>query len=304
MMKIITFIPKTVKPKLSDLHRKIRENGLRLETVIVIYIVSKKNGARGMAGRRVSLGYRSRGCRLVDILGVRPNLEDYPAEDLARIQNADTILYPTLRYAQPLEDLGKKVFPAARQYYYLGDKIRQTTLFKLEGIPMPKSRVFYGRQCRDVFEHFRFPFVAKIPKAVGEGRGVFLIESDQAWQAYLTRTRVAYIQEYIPMPRDLRVVAVAGSLVTAYWRRNPSDFRHNLSQGGIPDFQDVPGDGIDFALDVIARCGFDDVGMDVFNHQGRWMVLEANMHYGLQGLRLAGISLADTIDRLIREERI
>jgi ribosomal protein S6--L-glutamate ligase len=241
---------------------------------------------------------------MVDILGVRPNLEDYPPQDVARIQDAETILYPTRHYAQPLENAGKKVFPRACQYYYLGNKIRQTTLFKLKDIPMPRSRIFYGRQGNKVFQHFQYPFVAKLPRAMGEGRGVFLINNDHDWRAYLNQTHVAYVQEYIPLDRDLRVVAVAGRLVTAYWRRNPTDFRHNISQGGIPDFNNVPPDGIAFALDVIDQCGFDDVGLDVFHHQGQWMVLEANMHYGLQGLRLAGVSLAKTIDNLILEERI
>ena len=143
-----------------------------METWSNNYIVAEKRD-KAMARKRVSLGYRPRGCRLVDILGVRPNLEDYPERDLGRIREADTILYPTKLYAQPLEDSGKRVFPRARQYYYLGNKIRQTNLFKLEKVPMPRTRVFFGQQAEKVFQHFQYPFVAKLPRAVGEGRGVF-----------------------------------------------------------------------------------------------------------------------------------
>ena len=131
-----------------------------------------------------------------------------------------------------------------------------------------------------------------------------MITNDHEWSNYLNQTHAAYVQDYIPLDRDLRVVAVAGRLITAYWRRNSSDFRHNISKGGIPDFKDVPAHGIDFALDIIHRCGFDDVGLDVFYRKGRWMVLEANMHYGLHGLRLAGVSLSEAIDSLIREGHI
>ena len=80
---------------------------------------------------------------------------------------------PTILYAQALEVAGKKVFPSARHYYYLADKIRQTTLFHLLGHPTPRTRVFYHGQVREVFRYFTFPFIAKIPRGLGQGRGCF-----------------------------------------------------------------------------------------------------------------------------------
>ena len=258
-----------------------------------------------MEEKRLALGYRPRGCRRVHILGVEPNLADYGEEARDMIARASKIIYPTRLYARPLTDAGKQVFPSARDYYYLGDKVRQTTLFSLLNLPCPRTRVFFGRQRREVGRYFAFPFVAKAPRGVGQGRGVFLIRNEMDWREYLARYRVAYVQEYIPLERDLRVVVVAGRILTAYWRvASEHDFRANVFQGGRIDLEDLPEEGIAFALNVVRRCGFDDVGLDVCRRRGRWLVLEANMRYGLKGLAEAGVSLARFLDGLIEEGTI
>ena len=104
------------------------------------------------------------------------------------------------------------------------------------------------------------------------------------------------------LDRDLRVVVIAGRLAAAYWRLIPGrGFKANLAQGGLIDRRNIPGEGVDFALDTARRCNFDDVGLDVCRHKNRWLVLEANMHYGLKGMAAAGVSLPDFLDRLIEE---
>ena len=258
-----------------------------------------------MKEKRISLSFRPRGCRHVRILGLKPNLSDYDGESRTLIREASQILYPTPFFAQALTDAGKRVFPSARHYYYHGDKIRQTTLFSLLNLPHPRTRFFFGRQVKNVGQCFSFPFIAKIPRDVGQGRGVFLIQNEEDWQAYLTRTRVAYVQERLPLKRDLRVVVIASRLVAAYWRIVPEHgFRSNLAQGGCIDLSGVPEDGVAFALEAARRCGFDDVGLDVCQHKGEWLVIEANMHYGTKGLTQAGVSLAQVLDQLIEEGRV
>lgn len=252
--------------------------------------------------KRIALGFRPRGCRRVRVLGVKADLARYDPEARELIASADRVLYPTRLYAQVLSDAGKRVFPSPRHYAYHADKIRQTLLFQLLGIPTPRTGVFFGRHAGEALVHFRYPFVAKKPRGSGQGRGVFLIRDENDWREYLSLGRIAYVQEYLPLERDLRVAAVAGRLLAAYWRViPPGGFRANLYQGGTIDLKDVPAEGVDFALDVIRKCGFDDVGLDVCRHRGRWLVLEANMHYGLEGVNRTGASLPDFLDRLIGE---
>jgi glutathione synthase/RimK-type ligase-like ATP-grasp enzyme len=51
------------------------------------------------------------------------------------------------------------------------------------------------------------PFVAKLPKS-SMGQGVWLIESTFDWRRYCAMADVLYVQEYLPIERDLRVVVV------------------------------------------------------------------------------------------------
>ena len=96
------------------------------------------------------------------------------------------------------------------------------------------------------------------------------------------------------------MVIVAGRLITAYRRlRTGDDFRTNVSRGAAICFEDVPEDGVEFGLRVASACGFEDVGLDVCFCDGRWMVIEANMHYGRRGLTEAGFSLGRVFDELV-----
>lgn len=76
------------------------------------------------------------------------------------------------------------------------------------------------------------PFVAKLPKA-SMGEGVWLIESRKDWLSYCEKTPVLYVQEYLPIDRDVRVVVVGDQVVTAYWRTQAEQgFYNNVARGG------------------------------------------------------------------------
>jgi ribosomal protein S6--L-glutamate ligase len=149
---------------------------------------------------------------------------------------------------------------------------------------------------------FPFPLVAKTPLGSSRGRGVFLIRGDGDLGRYLDRHRPAYIQEYLPIERDLRVVLVGGRVLHAYWRvRRPGDFRDNVAQGASIQLEGIPSEGLAFALDAARRCAFDEVGMDICRVEGRYYILEANMVYGLEGFRQAGLDLYETLGRMLDE---
>lgn len=254
--------------------------------------------------KSISLGKRLRGCPNVDCVGVKPNWEDYAAETRARILAAEEVFYPSALYETVLRSLGKRVFP--RTYYgFVGNKIQQSNLFALLEISHPRTRIFRGKnRVRRILGNFDLPFVAKTPVGASQGRGVFLIRDETGLEAYLRSHPVAYIQEYLPIDRDLRIVVIAGKVVHAYWRiQDPGDFRNNVSQGGTICFDDIPPESLDFALEVAGKCRFDDVGLDVCHTRGRYFVLEANMVYGLEGFHKAGLDLRQIFARLDEEGR-
>jgi ribosomal protein S6--L-glutamate ligase len=230
---------------------------------------------------------------------VKPNWSDYPEELQREILLAEKICYPGPVYCEILQAAGFDVFP--RNYYdFLGAKIAQTDLFNLLGIPHPRTGIYYGRDRSGRIESdFDYPFVAKTPTGSSQGEGVFLIRRPEELSRYLKTHNPAYIQEYLPIDRDLRVVVVDGNLVHAYWRiHREDDFRNNVSQGGTVSFEDIPAAALDFVMEVASRCGFEEVGLDICEYSGKYYVLEANMAFGQEGFRKKDMDIHQIIANL------
>ena len=119
-------------------------------------------------------------------------------------------------------------------------------MFELLEIPHPRTRVYYGkRQKKKIIDDFAFPFVAKIPRGSAMGRGVYLIQQNNELSDYLKITNTAYIQEFLPSDRDIRVVIIGEKIVHAYWRIAPeNDFRCNIAVGGRVCLDSIPADAL------------------------------------------------------------
>jgi ribosomal protein S6--L-glutamate ligase len=248
-----------------------------------------------------ALESRLRNCRNVVTLGVRTNFNEYPPEDRDEIRKADIIYYPTTFYADLFNVIGKQTFPSYHTYKCVQDKIKQTALFNLLGIPHPRTRIFYGkRQKQTILQHFKFPFIAKIARGSARGRGVYLIRDRESLDRYSERNTVAYVQDYLPMDRDMRIVVIGRRIVHAYWRIAPdADFRSNVSLGATICLDPVPEAALRLAAHTAQACGWDDVGIDVRQFNGDFYVLEANMKYGREGFRNAGIDYSRLMEDMI-----
>lgn len=251
--------------------------------------------------RWVALERRLRQCPQVTTLGVRPNFGDYTAREQEMIRHADTIYYPSALYADLMDALGKKTFPSYHTYKFGQDKIKQTAIFQMAGIPHPRTRIFFGpRQKGAVLDCFSLPLIAKIPRGSALGRGVYLIRTKEELERYCLAFSPAYIQEYLHIDRDIRVVVIGRKAVHAYWRIAPADgFLTNVAQGGRIDLSPVPCEAIELAETTARTCRWDDVGIDICLCNGSLFVLEANMKYGREGFRRAGIDYSKMMERLI-----
>lgn len=260
-----------------------------------------------MVTRQVlALEARLRSCRNVLTLGVHPNFTDYGPEDAEKIRRASKIYYPTAFYADLFDAVGKATFPSYHTYKCVQDKIKQTALFQLAGLPHPKTRVFYGkRQKEKIKDYFSFPFIAKEARGSAMGRGVFLITDDVALETYTRNRHVAYIQQYIPMDRDIRVVVVGRRVIHAYWRiAEEGEFRTNVAMGGRVSLANVPKEALSLARRAARVCGWDDVGIDICCQKGEYFILEANMKYGKEGFRAAGMDYYRIMEQMIDDGKI
>jgi ribosomal protein S6--L-glutamate ligase len=257
-------------------------------------------------GPRITFSHRFKECPDLTILQARPNFSDYPLKERQLIQTASKVYYPTHLYVDLFITMGKAIFPSRETYVYSGDKIKQTALFQFLGIAHPHTRIYFGKQIKKIRTDFAFPFIAKIPRGSSMGRGVFLIHNEEGLEKYLQKTSVAYIQEYLDLKRDLRVILINHQVILSYWKIAPKgEFRTNLAQGASMDFSQIPPEALAFAQSVTQRCNFEDVGLDLCHTPDKgWMILEANMNYGLQGLTERGLAIRQVLRDLVIQGKI
>jgi len=253
--------------------------------------------------RPIALGARLKKYPSIQTLGFKPNFQDYSDQEKNLILNSKKIYYPTAFYADLFNAMGKETFPSFHTYKFAQDKIKQTAAFNMLGIPHPETKIFYGKkQKQNILLFFTFPFIAKKARGSSKGNDVYLIKNTEDLFQYLTNKGPAYIQEYFPIDRDMRVIIIGKKIRLAYWRiADKNNFKTNISQGGIISFNPLPQKALALAQITAFKCGWDDVGIDIIEHENQFYVLEANMKYGTKGFRKAGINYKQMMAKLIVE---
>ena len=96
------------------------------------------------------------------------------------------------------------------------------------------------------------------------------------------------------------MVVIGRKIVHAYWRISPpNDFRSNVAVGATICLDAVPQKALDLAHHTAVMCRWDDVGIDICQNGNQYYVLEANMKYGKEGFRAAGIKYKTLMEDLI-----
>jgi ribosomal protein S6--L-glutamate ligase len=249
----------------------------------------------------VAIGARLKKCPQIHTMGFRPNFSDYSPKERELLFLSSKIYYPTAFYADLFNAMGKETFPSYHTYKFAQDKIKQTAMFQMLDIPHPRTKIYYGpQQKKQILKEYKFPFIAKIPRGSARGIGVHFIQSPEDLELYLSKKGPAYIQEYLPIKRDMRIIVIGRRIVLGYWRSAGKDtFKTNLSQGGEISFDPLPQKALDLALLTADKCGWDDVGIDVVLSDNRLYVLEGNMKYGTKGFQKAGIDYRGLLCDLI-----
>jgi len=256
--------------------------------------------------KKIALEARLKDCKNIITIGIKPDFSNYSASEAELIRNAEKIYYPSTFYADLFNAMRKKIFPTHQTYLFAQDKIKQTGIFTLLNIPHPKTKIFYGKyQKSTITDYFSFPFIGKIPRGSAMGRGVYLIKNKNDLAEYCEKTHAAYIQKYLPSDRDIRIVIIGNNIVHAYWRiSSPGEFRSNIATGGSVSLKPVPVNALDLALYTAKKCRWNDVGIDIIQHDDKYYVLEANMKYGKEGFKKFGINYVALMERLIESGEI
>ncbi|MFZ5563765.1 MAG: ATP-grasp domain-containing protein [Thermodesulfobacteriota bacterium] len=242
------------------------------------------------------------------IPGVRTLKPEHWFREKEAVKAADWVLYPEYWQVNPLYyGLKKRIFPSVSTYHIGHDKIEMIRAFEAvcpEHTPPTRILARTDHAVEQVLDEFEFPFVAKEARS-SMGEGVFLITNKKEFHAYTARNDILFVQEYLPICRDLRVVLVGKTVVTAYWRQAPDGgFCNNVSRGGVVSFEDIPEGAFALVEKVAADLDINHAGFDVAVVDGHCFLLEFNPRFGTQGLIARGIRLGTVVmDYLIEMSR-
>ncbi|GAA0344690.1 hypothetical protein GCM10008967_38860 [Bacillus carboniphilus] len=209
--------------------------------------------------------------------------------ELDTVLEADVVLFPEYWQVNTLVyGLKKRIFPSIETYQIGHTKVEQTRVFQgifPEHVPYTLIKGSAADIDRDIFDEMPVPFIAKeIRNSMGQG--VHLIHDKQDFLQYAVNNDVWYVQEYLPIMKDLRIVWVGNKVIEAYWRVNQGhDFLTNVSQGGIISYENIPMEAIQLVEKAATTLNIDHAGFDIAQVGEKLYFFEINVMFGNQGIR-------------------
>jgi glutathione synthase/RimK-type ligase-like ATP-grasp enzyme len=148
-------------------------------------------------------------------------------------------------------------------------------------IPIPKTYIFYDKtKAKKFIDQTQFPKIIKKSYGPSNYGGYFVhkIDSAQAAHNLLTQKKYhpVYLQDFVPMDADVRVMLIGHKPVCAFWRRPPEgEWLTNTSQGGSMDYMDVPKELLDLAVQVSKAANAEYWACDIaVGVDGKYRILE------------------------------
>ena len=244
----------------------------------------------------------------IDLVYVKPeDFQRWPQRYGTLLQEADWVLFPEYWQLNALEyGFNCRVFPSPSSYRIGHDKIEITRACQpLTPGNLPRTWIAANtpEETDRLWQLMELPFVAKLPKA-SQGVGVWQINDRADWQQYLERTDRLYVQEYLPIDRDLRIVLVGEEIIAAYWRhQSERSFHTNVSRGGTVSYEDIPPQAVEYVLRLARALNIDHAGFDIAMVGDEPYLLEFNRLFGNQGIPGGGKAITDAMHRYLSAQQ-
>ncbi|WP_058308106.1 ATP-grasp domain-containing protein [Gracilibacillus massiliensis] len=238
--------------------------------------------------------------RTIGIPNVTYIKPDLMFKEIETVKKANLVLFPeTWQVPTLVYGLKKQIFPSIETMQLGMNKIEMTrALWSVAKEHVPYTEILANSESniQTILTTFPYPFVAKEVKN-SMGKGVFLIESEEAFRDYASKNDVLYIQEYLPNDgKDLRICVVGEEIYAAYWRVGlEGEFLHNVSQGGEVCTQFIPEEALHLVTNIAQSLNINHAGFDIIVSEGRYYILEFNVLFGNQGLIGKDVTVAQAI---------
>ncbi len=148
-------------------------------------------------------------------------------------------------------------------------------------IPVPKTYIYYDREKGYEFlEQTKYPKIVKKSYGPSNYGGYFVHKVDSKQEAKklfdTKKYHPMYLQDFVPMEADVRVMLIGHKPVCAFWRRPPEgEWLTNTSQGGSMDYQNVPKELLDLAVKVSKSANAEYWACDIaVGKDGKYRILE------------------------------
>ncbi|EDZ62018.1 protein containing ATP-grasp fold, RimK-type domain [Sulfurimonas gotlandica GD1] len=148
-------------------------------------------------------------------------------------------------------------------------------------LPIPKTYIYYKHDNADKFlKKCKYPKIIKKSYGPSNYGGYFVHKVDSYKEARELfdekKYHPQYFQDFIPMEADIRVMLIGHKPVCAFWRRAPEgEWLTNTSQGGSMDYNDVPKNVLDLAVQVSKAANAEYWACDVaYGKDGKVRILE------------------------------
>ena len=245
--------------------------------------------------------------RTLDVPGTRPLKPEQMFRESELIKSADWVLFPEYWQVNALVYAWKKkIFPSINTYHMGHDKVELSrALQALCPGNVPQTLILPRTPSSEevILDQLCFPMVAKEVRN-SMGLGVYLIEERSDLRRYIQGNDILYLQEYLPITRDLRVVVIGRQVIAAYWRNNaPGQFHSNVARGGHVSFEDIPTGALQLVETVANALGINHAGFDIVELHGHYYILEFNVRFGTQALNERGIKTGPWIMKYLQEEQ-
>lgn len=221
------------------------------------------------------------------------------------IKEADWILYPEYWQVNSLVyGLKKKIFPNISTYHLGHNKIEMTrALNTVCPQNMPYTEILSNTPINQeyILDVFSFPFIGKEVKS-SMGYGVHLIEDKKQFRSYCEGNDVLYIQEKLPINRDMRITYLGDEIIASYWRvGGENSFKNNVAQGGTISYDNIPQEALTLVDKIAKELDINHAGFDVAEVDGHYYFFEFNVFFGTKGLIDKSIKLDELILRYLQK---
>jgi ribosomal protein S6--L-glutamate ligase len=216
-----------------------------------------------------------------------------------------------------LKNAGVPVFNDPVVIETCDNKAKQYLELSKHGIPIPKTiiapKVYPSFTINDSGYYEQILEQLDLPMIIKEGHGsfgmrVYLIETEEDFFAKTDELRgVDYVfQKFIATSRgrDIRVNIVGGEVVAAMYRYSETDFRANITNGGVAKQIELTEQQKALAIQAAHAVGAEFAGVDLlFGEDEEPLVCEVNAAAHIRNIyNVTGINVADAmIDYILRK---